>query len=272
MLVLYCFLNAIALLQVVLYFDVNNGSDLDSAGGWQALPNCLEPALIVLTAAGCLWCGLRLHRRVVQVQFGLELQRAILVRLVVSMAVIVVCYLTRALLVLSLADPMPRAYRLAMKLSYFEWLVGTRWLPYIVCSFFLSSCMCQSGRQLAQSRAAREALSPPPSRCSWQWPRRQPQLGRSSEDGTSTEGEWDGNGSCGEETEDERSFSGSVSQLLRGSYRRMERLLRGLVLPHSADSPRQSLLSTDTDTHSRTSSLSPLLSRDLSRPLSAAES
>jgi hypothetical protein len=81
-----------------------------------------------------------------------------MLKLNITMSVIVVSYLTRAVLVLALFGPMPLQYRSVLTVNYFEWLIGTRWLPYILCSFFLISSMSQSGVQLSRHAAEREAL------------------------------------------------------------------------------------------------------------------
>lgn len=105
--------------------------------------NCLEPVLILGITAGCLWCGLRLQRYVIRVQLGSAAERKVLAQLNYTLAIIVVSYLLRALLVLSLFDGIPKFVYLVPTAtgSYAVWLLGTRWMPNIFCSFFLLRAM-----------------------------------------------------------------------------------------------------------------------------------
>ena len=158
LLLLYFLSTLLIFVQLIIYYDVNNEggfgeSDLTS------ITDCVEPFIIVLIAAGCLWCGLRLQLHVINVGFHVTVQKAVLMKLNLTMAVIVICYLARALSVLKLFTAMPWAYKLAFRQSYFEWLICTRWLPYILCSLLLVNSMHQSGAQLAETMAGKQQRS-----------------------------------------------------------------------------------------------------------------
>jgi len=155
---LYFLISSLEFFQIIIYFDVSNHGTYGSSGWFTALPRCVEPALIFLIAIGCLWCGVRLQLYVMDVKFTGEVQVSALLKLNITMSVIVVSYLSRAVLVLGLFGPMPSQYRQALAVSYCEWLLGTRWLPFILCSFFLMSSMSQSGAHLARQAAEQEAL------------------------------------------------------------------------------------------------------------------
>ena len=155
LLLLYFFSTILIFVQLIIYYDSENesafgGSDVTSS------TDCVEPLLIVLIAAGCLWCGVRLQMHVINVGFHVTVQKAVFIKLNLTMSVIVICYLARALSVLKLFTAMPWAYKQAFSQSYFEWLICTRWLPYIFCSLLLMNSMHQSGAQLAETMAGKQ--------------------------------------------------------------------------------------------------------------------
>ena len=153
LMLLYFISTALILIWLIIFFDINNESNF-GLSIFAAFNDCFESFIICLITSGCLWCGLRLQLYIIDVQFGSTVQVEILTKLNITMSIIVICYLARALLVLRLFTLMPWDYKVALRTSYFLWLIGTRWMPYIACSFFLMTSMSQSGAELAQRTMA----------------------------------------------------------------------------------------------------------------------
>jgi hypothetical protein len=108
-----------------------------------------EPILIFLIAVGCLWCGIRLQLYVRCAKLGLFTELRFLLHMNVTMAIITVTYLVRALFILRLLFFTTKSYKEAFASSYFVWLICTRWLPYVFCSFCLVYTMRASGEEVA---------------------------------------------------------------------------------------------------------------------------
>eukprot|EP01040_Poterioochromonas_malhamensis_P026064 gene26064-32677_t len=72
----------------------------------------------------------------------------------VTMVIITSTYMARALLTLQFVTFLPSNFRSALKTTYFVWLLCTRWLPYIFCSFCLIVMMRASGEEVAKRRGS----------------------------------------------------------------------------------------------------------------------
>lgn len=103
-----------------------------------------ESICITLISAGWCWCGIRLQLRVRRVQFRPEAERKILFIVTMIMSAITLSFFTRAVFVLSLIHENEDGYRIP---SFTLWVLGTRWLPYIMCSFMLIYIMRRSEGQ-----------------------------------------------------------------------------------------------------------------------------
>jgi hypothetical protein len=100
----------------------------------------LMPAMLFVTAAGCLFCGLRLQYYVMKVRLNTAIQLKFLVQLNFVMLLITCSYFLRALLVMSLFDQMTHSYKVTfdgISKAYYLWILLTQWLPYVLCSFCL---------------------------------------------------------------------------------------------------------------------------------------
>lgn len=110
-----------------------------------AVTSCLEPAFIVIISAIWLWCGLKLQMYVVRVCFRPDAERRILFAVNSVMFTVLICFLVRAILVLSLfLDFIGLDATDFMLSSYTAWIIGTRWMPYVFCSYLLIFIMKRS--------------------------------------------------------------------------------------------------------------------------------
>lgn len=134
-----------------LYYKVSNHSEYADTI-FSVMCSLFEPICICSIAFGCLWSGIRLQRYVRQVKLGVKTEIRFLLQMNITMAVISSSYLARGVLILRLVTFLPKSFRSMLETSYFVWLLCTRWLPYIFCSFCLIVMMRQSGEEVAQRR------------------------------------------------------------------------------------------------------------------------
>lgn len=137
--VIYCCVIIMTIFGVILF---SNPSDEDAYTAHTtvgALSNLLDPIMLVTTASGCLYSGIRLQRHVVKVGFGTATQVRFLAQLNFLMLFITCSYILRAIMVMSLYGPMPDAYKNLFNPvgSYPLWLPLTQWLPFVFCSYCL---------------------------------------------------------------------------------------------------------------------------------------
>lgn len=134
-----------------LYYKV---SDHGAYNGnfFHMLCTLLEPVFICAIAFGCVWCGIRLQTYVRQAKLGFKTEVRFLFHMNVTMVVIASTYIARGVFVLQLVSFLPNSFRSSLRVSYFVWLLCTRWLPYIFCSFCLIVMMRASGEEVAKRR------------------------------------------------------------------------------------------------------------------------
>uniref|UniRef100_A0A7S3HJ51 Transmembrane protein n=1 Tax=Spumella elongata TaxID=89044 RepID=A0A7S3HJ51_9STRA len=141
--VLFCVNEFVTVVGSVIYQDSSDPQGFnDSIVG--SITDCVTTVMTTVITFGCLWSGIELQRYVVSVGLGGSTQRRVLMRMNLTMFLIAASYFYRSLLVLSLYDPMPQQYKDAMhpiRSNFFLWLLGTRWLPAVVCSFGLVNAM-----------------------------------------------------------------------------------------------------------------------------------
>eukprot|EP01038_Epipyxis_sp_PR26KG_P008937 gene8937-12052_t len=128
----------------IVYFISDFFNAISSA--YNVIDEIIEPVLIFLICVGCFWCGIRLQKYVMKVQLGFEKEISFLVRLNITMLIIVISYLLRGVFVLGLALPQP--YRRTLACKYGAWLLLTRWIPHIFCSFCLINLMRYSSAEI----------------------------------------------------------------------------------------------------------------------------
>lgn len=128
---------------VIAYSKASDETSFTKSNSIGVMSNCLIPFTLFFTAFGCLYCGIRLQRHVVNVQLGTATQRKFLVQLNFLMILITISYGIRAVLVLTLFDYMPQSFKsFSGPVAYYPfWLPLTQWLPYVFCSFCLVANM-----------------------------------------------------------------------------------------------------------------------------------
>lgn len=141
--VLYCLAIFITVIGVIAYSRASNEDSFTQSNIIGVMSNCLIPLMLFSTAAGCLYCGIRLQKHVVNVQLGTATQRKFLVQLNFLMILITISYGIRAVLVLTLFNYMPTSFKNSSDaVGYYPyWLPLTQWLPYVFCSFCLVANM-----------------------------------------------------------------------------------------------------------------------------------
>lgn len=138
--VLFCANELTTVIGAAIYQDPDKQADYTKSNAVGAISDCFTPIITTVITVGCLWSGITLQRHVMSVGLGGTTQIKILMQLNFTMLLISVTYIMRSLLVLSLYDDMPYPYRHAMqplRASFLLWLIGTRWLPTVFCSFCL---------------------------------------------------------------------------------------------------------------------------------------
>ncbi len=146
---LFWFLMVMTVVLVILFYRVNDHNKFTKSNVRNAISSILEPTLTFMISAGCLYCGLRLQLYVMKVRLEGAKEIRFLFHLNVTLLIILATYLSRSLMVLRLFVWMSEPYREAFKCSYFVWILVTRWLPYIFCSFCLINEMRFTGTQIA---------------------------------------------------------------------------------------------------------------------------
>lgn len=139
----YCSAIFVTVIGVIAYSKASDEDAFTQSNAIGVMSNCLIPLMLFSTAFGCLYCGIRLQRHVVNVQLATATQRKFLLQLNFLMILITISYGIRAVLVLSLFDYMPNSYKdFFDPVGYYPfWLPLTQWLPYVFCSFCLVANM-----------------------------------------------------------------------------------------------------------------------------------
>lgn len=138
--VLFCANELTTVIGSTMYQDPNNQADYTKSNAVGAFSDCFTPIITTVVTVGCLWSGITLQRHVMSVGLGGTTQIKILMQLNFTMLLISVTYIMRSLLVLCLYDDMPYPYKHAfqpLRSSFLLWLIWTRWLPTVFCSFCL---------------------------------------------------------------------------------------------------------------------------------------
>lgn len=128
--ILYCCVIVMTILGVIMYPNSNDTTQISDG---------LMPLMLLSIALGCLFTGIRLQQHVIKVHLANDTQRRFLLQLNFLMLFITCSYALRAVMVLSLFDPMPAVYKDAFLPvgAYALWLPMTQWLPFVFCSFCL---------------------------------------------------------------------------------------------------------------------------------------
>ncbi len=147
MLLLYFAMECMNIISVILFFK--SGSSFRETNLYYTLSMYIEACIILSICLGCLVCGMRLQYYVKTVKLHSAMELKFLFRLNVTLLIVLGCYLTRSLFIVSLASTAPQPYVDAFAASYFAFMLCTRWLPYILCSFCLIHEMRYSGAEIA---------------------------------------------------------------------------------------------------------------------------
>lgn len=147
--VTYVLNTAVDLVAIGISFRSDDHNHFTDNSDIDGVCTLIEPFIIFFIACGCLWCGIRLQNHVVKAKLNFGAVVRVLFYLNMTMIIICVSYLARAILVMKLVNFLPNAYAEAFKMSYFVWLLCTRWIPHVVCSFSLVYLMRSSGSESA---------------------------------------------------------------------------------------------------------------------------
>jgi hypothetical protein len=159
LIILYYLITLVDMTAAIVDFRVSDHSRFQSRNVIDAICTTLEPVVIFCISLGCLWCGMRLQKHVVDAKFAFKTVIRVLCVQTIIMLIIALSYLARALLILRLVYFMPGNYFTTFACSYAVWLLCTRWLPYIFCSFCLIASMRSSGAEVAARNLREKAFS-----------------------------------------------------------------------------------------------------------------
>jgi hypothetical protein len=146
---LFWSLMVMTVLLVILFYRIDDHKEFTKKNALNTVSSILEPMLTFLISAGCLYCGVRLQLYVMRVRLEGAKEIRFLFHLNITLFIILATYLSRSLMVLRLFVLVSEEYKNAFKSSYFVWILVTRWLPYIFCSFCLINEMRFTGAQIA---------------------------------------------------------------------------------------------------------------------------
>jgi hypothetical protein len=135
----YCFLQIITSIAVFCVSDAENHASF-AVSQFNMISNIFEAIFLVFIVSIWLWCGVRLQLYVMRVCFRPEAERRIIFMVNLVMLAVLLSYLLRAVMVLSLSVDYCGFYIC----NYVVWMIGTRWLPYLFCSFLLIYIMRRS--------------------------------------------------------------------------------------------------------------------------------
>jgi hypothetical protein len=135
----YCALQIITSIAVFCASDASKHASY-AVSQFNSISNMFEAIFLVFIVAIWLWCGIRLQLYVMRVCFRPEAERRIIFMVNLVLLAVLLSYSLRAFLVFSLSINYCGLY----VCHYVVWIIGTRWLPYIVCSFLLIYTMRRS--------------------------------------------------------------------------------------------------------------------------------
>lgn len=146
--VLYVIAEIITVTTIILYYKTSDPNSFRRGKHkWvSTIGVSIEPVLILVLAGWCLFCGVKLQLHVMSIGLAGDTQRRLLVQLNIVLTAVVLSYLTRAVLVLSLAYDAPTVLKHAVSKQFFPWTLATRWLPHIICSMCLWVVMSRSSK------------------------------------------------------------------------------------------------------------------------------
>eukprot|EP01039_Chlorochromonas_danica_P011668 gene11669-13081_t len=159
--VFYLINTVVDLLAVIIAFRVSDHAHFQDRNIVDAVCTLIEPMLIFLIACGCLWCGVRLQSHVVQAKLNLSAVIRVLFYLNITMFIICASYLVRGVFILRFVYFLPDEYEVAFEMPFSIWLLCTRWIPYVFCSFCLIASMRSSGAEIAARNIREKTFNPP---------------------------------------------------------------------------------------------------------------
>mmetsp|Transcript_20244 Transcript_20244/g.33880 ORF Transcript_20244/g.33880 Transcript_20244/m.33880 type:complete len:700 (-) Transcript_20244:131-2230(-) len=145
---IYCMNEFLTIFGAIIFMKAHDQASYTQSNTIGAMSNCFSPVCLIVITSACVWAGIHLQRHVMSVQLSGSTQTKILMHLNFTMFFIAATYLARALLVFSLWGATPHYYRAFMaplRDNYLIWVIGTRWLPMVCCSFCLVNEMRLKG-------------------------------------------------------------------------------------------------------------------------------
>lgn len=137
---LYVSIQMMIIVMVAAFYNTES-KDYDEVAELKSVVTIAESICITFISAGWCWCGIRLQLRVRRMQFRPRAERKISFIVTIIMSVITLSFFTRAIFVLSLMQENDNGYHVP---TFYLWVLGTRWLPHVICSFMLIYVMRRS--------------------------------------------------------------------------------------------------------------------------------
>lgn len=116
------------------------------------LCNFCEIFLIFFITVGCFYTGLSLLFYVLKAKLDYKIIKKIFLHLNITIFIIVTCYATRGIMMFKIISFIDSGFKDKLNFSYTVWILGTRWLPYIFCSFCLVSMMRTAGADIGKEK------------------------------------------------------------------------------------------------------------------------
>ncbi len=143
-LIIYILNLIIGLLCTIIYFAINPETALERL--YYSITAFTEAILTVLLTGGCLLSGLNLLTYVKNAKLPIILERKFIISLNIILSIMVLSFLSRAILVIGLSSFMPDIIKIPLPYSLYT--IISRWLPDIFCQFCLILIMRFSGNEI----------------------------------------------------------------------------------------------------------------------------
>lgn len=146
MLLLYVCTSLLDIIMSCIYYRMSDKEAFADAPTYDFTP-LIESILIVSISVGCLYCGIRLQLYVREVKFDSSIETKFLFTLNLIMSILVLSFVSRAVLVLMFIPYIPQSYQ--QRVSYSVYTIVSRWMPDVFCQLLLIYIMRLSGREVS---------------------------------------------------------------------------------------------------------------------------
>ncbi len=112
------FVSTYIVMQIVLFFNSDDHTSFMQNYTYNLISTIGEPLITFSVCCGCLACGINLQLYVAKVKFNSQTQLRILMHLNITLVIILVSYMLRSIMVLTLSHFMPLNYTRTLSCNY----------------------------------------------------------------------------------------------------------------------------------------------------------